>query len=108
MTGNFWIWRGWLFLWQRGGDRLADIEVNVFAMNVVVGRGGNAAAEELARRHELTPAAMGEAPEHLLGEPAAICDRLLANREELGISYVVVPAAAMDVFAPVVQELAGR
>jgi probable F420-dependent oxidoreductase len=93
---------------RAAGERFAEIEVSVFAMDVVLGMDGHAAAQELARRHEVTLAEASAAPEHLLGELAAIRDRLLANREELAISYVVVPVGAMGAFGPVVQQLAGQ
>ena len=44
----------------------------------------------------------------LPGDAAAAVDELLRRRTEAGFSYVVVGANAVDAFAPVVAELAGR
>jgi probable F420-dependent oxidoreductase len=93
---------------RAAGDRWADIEISVFATNVKVGPAGTDAVRELARRKEIDVAAAIGAPEHLLGEPAAIVERLRADRDELGVSYVTVPAACLREFAPVVDQLADR
>jgi len=42
------------------------------------------------------------------GSPDAMADQLVGRRDALGLSYVTVPAEAMDAFAPVVERLAGR
>jgi probable F420-dependent oxidoreductase len=44
----------------------------------------------------------------LVGTPREMADALQQRRDELGISYLTVPTNAMDEFAPVVAELAGR
>ena len=53
-------------------------------------------------------AAMVEAsPFALVGSPATIADELVRRREELGFSYIIVGGADIDLFAPVVAQLAG-
>ena len=42
------------------------------------------------------------------GTPDEMCAQLVARRERLGISYVMVPDDLMEAFAPVVARLAGR
>jgi probable F420-dependent oxidoreductase len=42
------------------------------------------------------------------GPPARMAGQLLHRRDTLGISYVTVPAEALEAFAPVVELLAGR
>lgn len=42
------------------------------------------------------------------GEPDAMAEQLQHRRVTLGLSYVTVPAEAMDAFAPVVERLSGR
>jgi probable F420-dependent oxidoreductase len=44
----------------------------------------------------------------LLGSPTEMCEELVRRREALGVSYFTVPASSMEVFAPVVEALAGR
>lgn len=48
-----------------------------------------------------------ETPFFLYGSRVELVARLRAQRERLGISYVALPRAAMEEFAPVVAELAG-
>lgn len=47
------------------------------------------------------------APLTLIGSVSEVVDKLVANRERLGISYVVVFDTAIDDMTPVVQRLAG-
>jgi probable F420-dependent oxidoreductase len=44
----------------------------------------------------------------LTGTPGEMADELQRRRDQLGLSYITVPANAAEQFAPVVAELAGR
>jgi hypothetical protein len=44
----------------------------------------------------------------LVGTLDEMEQRLRANREDFGTSYVTVPQNAMDTFAPLVERLRGR
>jgi probable F420-dependent oxidoreductase len=44
----------------------------------------------------------------LIGTPREMADALKRRRDRLGLSYLTVPAAAAERFAPVVEELAGN
>jgi probable F420-dependent oxidoreductase len=44
----------------------------------------------------------------LIGTPREMADDLKRRRDRLGLSYLTVPAAAAERFAPVVEELAGN
>jgi hypothetical protein len=46
-------------------------------------------------------------PHTLIGEPAAIADRILEHREKYGITYRVVLGNQMEAYAPGVKQLAG-
>jgi probable F420-dependent oxidoreductase len=92
-----------------GSDRISALELNVLVQAVVVTDDRAGAAEELSRRVAgLSPEAALESPFLLLGTTDEIADDLVARRDRFGISYVVVFGAAMEAFAPVVEQLAGR
>ena len=54
------------------------------------------------------PARGSTSPFLLLGTPDEMADRLLRRRETLGASYITVPEAFMEAFAPVLERLSGR
>ncbi|HEY7198660.1 MAG TPA: TIGR03621 family F420-dependent LLM class oxidoreductase [Candidatus Dormibacteraeota bacterium] len=85
-------------------ERFDDLELN---MNLVaVGdRLHPAAAARMGV--DLEQLARSGSPMVLTGGPDEMAERLLRTRETLGISYVTVADAFMDVFAPVVERLAG-
>ena len=47
-------------------------------------------------------------PHALIGDVDAICAELERRRETCAISYVTVPGAQAEAFAPVVERLTGR
>jgi len=55
-------------------------------------------SDEEMRRH----------PHGLFGSVDEVCDELEHRREAFGISYVTVGGQSMEMFAPVVERLAGR
>ena len=87
------------------GERFEQIELNINLMAVgrhvprYVGTQLGLTAEALA--------AQGSAAA-LTGSPDEMCEQLIARRERLGISYVLVSDELMDSLAPVVERLAGR
>jgi probable F420-dependent oxidoreductase len=105
--------------WVRAaaGERLAEIELAVFAFLVAVT--DDDPRQAISRLMERRPA--GErldvdtalaAPAALVGSVDRIVETLLARRERFGISYVVVrdptgDGSMADAFAPVVARLAG-
>jgi len=92
---------------EAAGDRLAQIELNVFAARTVVTDARRSAIDDLATQLQLRPAQVKESPSFLIGSRDAIVEQLQARRERLGISYVMVFDRVMDAFAPVVARLAG-
>ncbi|MEM7217630.1 MAG: TIGR03621 family F420-dependent LLM class oxidoreductase [Pseudomonadota bacterium] len=96
---------GWIR--EGAGARFAELEIEVGAYFTVVTDTPDPVIEQFAGMFGLTPEQMGAHPHALFGSPAAIADELRARRERFGISYVTVPDAAMDAFAPVVKTLAG-
>jgi probable F420-dependent oxidoreductase len=92
---------------EAAGERLAHIELNVFAARTVVTDARQSAVEEMAAQLQLEPEQVQESPSFLIGSVEAIVDQLRARRERFGISYVMIFDRVMDAFAPVVARLAG-
>ena len=90
------------------GDRLAEIEFNIRAFMVRVTDHRDAVVEQIAGFVQVEPSLVAESPFALIGAPAQIVDELSRRRERWGFSYVIVGADDVDVFAPVVAELAGH
>ena len=90
------------------GSRLDAIEMNVRAFMVNVTDDRAATIEFLSTALGVEEQMIDSTPFALIGSPAKIVEDLLARRERWGFSYVIVGADDIDVFAPVVAELAGR
>jgi probable F420-dependent oxidoreductase len=94
--------------WVRegAGDRFSSIELQImaFATRVVPGR---RAAVRTATMLGLPGEDALELPIVLLGTSDELCERLLERRERWGFTNIVVPAEAVESFAPVVARLAG-
>ncbi len=82
------------------GPRFADLEISVWVVDADVG-----SVPALAKR---LPFRLLDTPYFLAGTAGQIASDLRRHREGLGISYWTVPTHALEPFAPVVAELAGR
>jgi probable F420-dependent oxidoreductase len=92
---------------EAAGDRWADLELQVSVHAVEVDGERGAAFERAGRTLRLSPADVAESPHALVGSVDAIVDQLLAQRDELGISYISTNANFMDRLVPIVARLAG-
>ena len=92
---------------EAAGDRWDDIELNIRAFLVNVTDDGAGARERLAAAMGVELAMVESSPFSLIGPPSELIERLVERRERWGFSYVIVGAADLDGFAPVVAELAG-
>jgi len=90
------------------GSRLAELEFNVRAFIVRVTNERHKTMEQIAGFVQADASLVAESPFALIGTPAQLVDDLLRRRERWGISYVIIGAADVESFAPVVAELAGR
>jgi probable F420-dependent oxidoreductase len=94
--------------WVRegAGDRFDSIELQIvaFATRVVA---SSRAAARTATMLGLPGEDALELPIVLIGTEDELCERLLERRERWGFTNIVVPAEAMESFAPVVARLAG-
>lgn len=85
---------------EAAGDRFDRLELQGYLADVDVG-GLGAGAKRLAS----SPL---DSPFVLYGSSAQVASDLRHRRERFGLSYYSVPADALETFAPVVAELAGR
>lgn len=94
---------GWIR--ETAGDRFSEIELNINLMAV-----GDQVPRWIAARFRLTAKDLAERGSvvAVTGMTGQMCEQLLRRRERLGLSYVVVSDELMDLFAPVVERLAGR
>jgi len=90
------------------GDRFADIELQIRVHLAAVTDDRPAMAAALGPAFGLSPEQALHSPHALAGSIDQIVDDLEARREEFGISYIGLSAAAVDEMAPVVARLAGR
>jgi len=87
-------------------DRFVSIEFQIvaFATKIVTSR---RAAVRTATMLGLPGEDALELPVVLIGTVDELCEQLLKRRERWGFTNIVVPAEAMESFAPVVARLAG-
>lgn len=71
---------------------------------------GDAVAPFMASARDTDPAAMRDADSlaYLPADPAAAAEEIQRRREEIGYSYFIIGAHAVEALAPVVAHLAGR
>lgn len=105
--------------WVRAaaGDRFDQLELNTypaFAPVMVTDNARHEAALVADRlranwpEFDLTESEFLESPQVLIGSVQHLVEKLLWAREELGITYLFVPDANLEAFAPVVQRLSGQ
>lgn len=90
------------------GPRFDQIELQVLAQVCALGQDRERyASRVLTRMFGLAAEDALESPLALVGTDGEVCDRLRLLRDEIGVSYWIVPAAQMRPFAEVVARLAG-
>ena len=97
---------GWVA--AAAGERMADIELAMSVPVVAAALEDAVASDPFAQRlaSRMSLDALAASALTLAGTTTAIVDRLHQWRERHGITYYVVPAAAADVMAPVLAQLA--
>jgi probable F420-dependent oxidoreductase len=95
------------FVRDRAGARFGDLEFNILTQVTSVGGDAEATLAGLVSSLGVKEELVRESPLTLIGSASEVIDKLVANRERLGISYVVVFDSATDGMTPVVQQLAG-
>lgn len=96
---------GWIR--DGAGDRFSDIELEIGAYFTTVTDAGAETREKMGGAFGMSGDQLAEYPHALVGSVDEICETLQKRREDYGISYITVGAAAMKDFAPVVDRLDG-
>ncbi|MGW2092212.1 LLM class flavin-dependent oxidoreductase [Promicromonospora sukumoe] len=89
------------------GERFSGLELGALTLVASVGGDADRTVPHVASTLGLAPSVVRDSPLTLIGSAAEVVDKLVAVRERLGISYVVVRDTAMDEMGPVVAKLAG-
>jgi probable F420-dependent oxidoreductase len=97
---------GWIR--EAAGDRFEDIELGAWTLQASVTDDRDVIAEAFAPRMGMDPADLLEIPHVLIGSIDQIVEDLERRRERYGFSLVIIPGAAAEDMAPVVERLAGR
>ena len=95
------------FVRDCAGARFDNLELNVLTQVATVGGDAEAVVARLVSSLGVGADLVRESPLTLLGSVPEVVDKLVATRERLGISYVVVFDTAVDDMTPVVAQLAG-
>jgi probable F420-dependent oxidoreductase len=88
---------------ESAGQRMPQIEVNLFPLRIVVTPHSRLAVANVARDYMLDEEAVSDSPFFLIGSTQAIVEKLQMLREKLLVSYVVVRDEVMGDFAEVVE-----
>jgi probable F420-dependent oxidoreductase len=89
---------------EAAGDRLADVELNLFV--AAVGESADKLDLTIIRQaSRLDDASLSQLPGVLVGSPQEIADRLQRYREKYGTSYISVLEPHMAAFAEVIKHL---
>jgi len=91
---------------EAAGDRYAHLELGVLSIPRVTDQ-PKATIEGLAAQMQTTTEIGDAMPATLVGSVDQIVDKLQGQRDQFDLSYPVIFAPAMDVFAPIVRRLAG-
>ena len=90
------------------GERFDALDLELGASFTFVMDAASAMLANFAGMFGYSEEEMARHPHALFGSVAAVVDELERRRELHGISYVTVGEDAMEAFAPVVEQLAGK
>ena len=94
---------------EAAGQRFEQLELSFTVFHLVITESTWHRAGERSASASLHAAPSAPSAFHVLsGSTEQIAEQLLARREHYGFSYIQVPDAQMEAFAPVVAWLAGR
>lgn len=93
---------------EAAGERYAQLEINLLMQKTIVTSDRQKAAEELGQLWNIPAETVLDCPLALVGSVNAIVDELERRRQRWDASYICVFRDAMEAFAPVVAQLAGR
>ena len=93
---------------EGAGDRFSDIEIEIGAYFTFIMDDATPVLANFSQMFGLSEDEMGQHPHALFGDVVGVCDELERRRDAFGISYVTIGEDAMEAFAPVVSNLAGK
>jgi probable F420-dependent oxidoreductase len=94
---------------EAAGQRFEQLELSFTVFHLVITESARTGVGERSVSPSPKEAPSGLSAFHVLsGSTEQIVELLLARREDYGFSYIQVPDAQMEAFAPVVARLAGR
>lgn len=96
---------GWIR--EAAGERWNEIELSIIVWEVDP-EFHTRTGPPLPRRHGISEEELPLSPHFLVGDAEEMVEALLARRERWGISYVALPAGALDICSPVISRLAGQ
>ncbi|MBA2454593.1 MAG: TIGR03621 family F420-dependent LLM class oxidoreductase [Chloroflexia bacterium] len=95
------------YLREQAGERAGALEIQMLNQYLAFTDDPQSTAQDLSERWELPAGTVLESPHIIIGTVDSVVEKLIAERERFGISYVVVRGPAMEDFAPVVARLSG-
>lgn len=93
---------------EAAGPRYEELELCVFADRASMTDDPAPAVEALASDFGITPEAVHEMPHTLIGQPEAMAEKVLLDKERYRVTYRIVQGALMEAMAPVIKATAGR
>jgi probable F420-dependent oxidoreductase len=99
---------GWVRAAATAAGRLDDVELQCHCPFVNVTDDRGAVLEALAPAFACEVSEAVDIPLTMVGTIAEMCEAVVRRRDRWGFTYTIVPDDAMEAFAPVVAELAGR
>jgi probable F420-dependent oxidoreductase len=94
---------GWIR--EAAGNRWAELEINI-ALWQLDPEFHRRSGPPPPRARDISEEELPHSPHYLVGDTEEMVDTLLARRDRWGISYVTLPASALDIMAPVIARLA--
>ena len=92
---------------ESAGERFVELELHSRVHVASITNDGRGLAEALAPAMGLDTDRALASPHSMIGTVEEVVDKLVRQREELGISYIGLSAESMEEMAPVVARLAG-
>lgn len=102
-----WIDQGAAERTEGGEVEPPELEIGAYFTTVTPDGAGEATREKVGAAFGMSGEDLAAYPHALVGSVDEICETLQQRRDDYGISYLTVGAAAMADFAPVVERLAG-
>ena len=89
-------------------ERMDHVELNVIVFDARVTDARRSLVDAVAALLGSAVTSLVRTPFFLYGSRRSLVEDLLERRERYGISYIALPEAALEAFAPVVAELRGK